>query len=197
MTYTNKTQPTKISPEKFLIKNFKGKEKIQKEALVLVDLYSKVTGSPCVMWNKIFGFGKYHYLDSKGGEHTHLITGFAVSSTGFTLYNMIGWEGYKKDIEKIVVAYEPLWAIGGEAKRSATKEEVEEIAILIRRVISDTYGFKKIPQNKILYGGSVGTKKDIANLFSKNYVDGFLVGRASLSAKTFVPLVEEVHNLNT
>jgi hypothetical protein len=53
------------------------------------------------MWNKIFGFGKYHYLDSKGGEHTHLLTGFAISSTGFTLYNMMGWEMYKKDIEKL------------------------------------------------------------------------------------------------
>ncbi len=101
MSYTNKTQPTKTSPEKYLKENFKGKEKVQSEALALVDLYTKVTGSPCVMWNKIFGFGKYHYLDSKGGEHTHLITGFAISSTGFTLYNMIGWETYKKEIEKL------------------------------------------------------------------------------------------------
>lgn len=101
MTYTNKTQPTKISPEKFLKENFKGKEKVQSEALALVDLYSKVTGSPCVMWNKIFGFGKYHYLDSKGGEHSHLITGFAISSTGFTLYNMIGWESYNNKIENL------------------------------------------------------------------------------------------------
>ena len=53
------------------------------------------------MWNKIFGFGKYHNMDSKGGEHTHLITGFAISSTGFTLYNMIGWENYKKDTENL------------------------------------------------------------------------------------------------
>jgi len=101
MTYTNKTQPTKITPEKYLKENFKGKEKVQTEALALIDLYSKATGSPCVMWNKIFGFGKYHYLDSKGGEHTHLSTGFAVSSTGFTLYNMMGWEAYKKEMEKL------------------------------------------------------------------------------------------------
>lgn len=53
------------------------------------------------LWNKIFGFGKYHYLDSKGGEHTFLVTGFAISSTGFTLYNMIGWESYKKEIGKL------------------------------------------------------------------------------------------------
>ena len=101
MTYTNKTQPTKISPEKFLKENFKGKEKVQSEALALVDLYSKASGSPCVMWNKIFGFGKYHYKDSKGSEHTYLITGFAISSNGFTLYNMIGWESYKTEIEKV------------------------------------------------------------------------------------------------
>ncbi|MFM2414490.1 MAG: hypothetical protein RI911_183 [Candidatus Parcubacteria bacterium] len=101
MTYTNKTQPTTISPEKFLKANFKGKEKVQSEALALIDIYSKATGSPCVMWNKIFGFGKYHYLDSKGGEHSHLITGFAVSSSGFTLYNMMGWETYKKAIEEL------------------------------------------------------------------------------------------------
>ncbi len=101
MTYTNKTQPTTITPEKYLKQNFKGKEKVQSEALALVDLYTKATGSPCVMWNKIFGFGSYTYHDSKGGEHTHLITGFAISSTGFTLYNMMGWETYKKEIEKL------------------------------------------------------------------------------------------------
>lgn len=101
MSYTNKTQPTTISPEKYLKENFKGKEKVQSEALALVDLYSKATGSTCVLWNKIFGFGKYHYLDSKGGEHTHLVTGFAIFSTGFTLYNMMGWEKYSKDIEKL------------------------------------------------------------------------------------------------
>ena len=101
MSYTNKTQPTKISPEKYLEENYKGNEKVQNEALALVDVYTKVSGSPCVMWNKIFGFGKYYYKDSKGGEHSHLMTGFAISKTGFTLYNMIGWENYKKDIEKL------------------------------------------------------------------------------------------------
>ncbi len=101
MTYTNKTQPTTVSPEKYLKENFKGKEKVQTEALALVELYTKVTGSPCVMWNKIFGFGKYYYKDSKGGDHEYLSTGFAISSTGFTLYNMIGWESYKKEIETL------------------------------------------------------------------------------------------------
>lgn len=101
MPYTNKTQPTTISPDKYLKENFKGNEKVQSETLELVDVYTKASGSPCVMWNKIFGFGKYYYKDSKGGEHSHLMTGFVISKTGFTLYNMIGWENYKKDIEKL------------------------------------------------------------------------------------------------
>lgn len=101
MPYTNKTQPTKISPEKFLTENFKGNEMVQSEALALVELYQKATGAPCVMWNKIFGFGKYYYLDSKGGEHSYLMAGFAISKTGFTLYNLLGWAAYKDELEKL------------------------------------------------------------------------------------------------
>lgn len=100
-TYTNKTQPTLMSPLKYLKENLKGKEKVQAEALELIALYTKATGSPCVMWNKIFGFGKYHYLDSKGGEHEYLATGFTISATGFTLYNMMGLEAYTKEIESL------------------------------------------------------------------------------------------------
>ena len=128
MTYTNKTQPTTISPEKYLKENYKDKEKVRNEALDLIDLYTKVTGSPCVMWNKIFGFGKYHYLDSKGGEHTHLITGFAISSTGFTLYNMIGWEECKSDLVKL-----------GKYKRSGKSclaiKSIEDIDLKVLRAV--------------------------------------------------------------
>jgi hypothetical protein len=101
MSYTNKTQPTKVSPEKYLKDNCKDKEKVQSEALALIDLYTKTTSWPCVMWNKIFGFGTYHYTDSKSGEHTYLVTGFALSATGFTLYNMVGWDTYKDELKKL------------------------------------------------------------------------------------------------
>lgn len=101
----------------------------------------------------------------------------------------------RNTVEKIVIAYEPLWAIGANAKRGATQQEIEEIVILIRRVLSDMYELKKLPRNKILYGGSVLHKKDIRDVYSRQYVDGFLVGRASLSVKTFIPLVEEAHRL--
>ena len=96
-----------------------------------------------------------------------------------------------------MIAYEPLWAIGKSATRSATKEEIEEVVILIRRTLSDMYAMKKIPQNKILYGGSVGNKKDVAMSISQGYISGCLVGRASLSSKTFIPLIEEANRLVT
>ena len=128
MSYTNKTQPTTISPEKYLKENFKGKEKVQSEALALVDLYSKVTGSKCVMWNKIFGFGKYRYLDSKGGAHEYMMTGFAISSTGFTLYNMIGWGHYKEDL-KLLGKYK----LSG--KSCLAVKSIDDIDLKVLRVV--------------------------------------------------------------
>jgi hypothetical protein len=101
MTYTNKTQPTAVSPGVFLKKNLAKDEHVRNEALALIGVYTKITGSPCVMWNKIFGFGKYHYQDSKGGAHSYLMTGFGISNSGFTLYNVMGWETYKKDIANL------------------------------------------------------------------------------------------------
>lgn len=101
MTYTNKTQPTAISPAKYLEKNFKGNERVNKEALTLIGVYTTATGSSCVMWNTLFGFGKYYYKDSKGGEHVYFMSGFAISKTSFTLYNLMGWEAYRKEIEKL------------------------------------------------------------------------------------------------
>ncbi len=103
----------------------------------------------------------------------------------------------KKIADKVVIAYEPLWAIGKTAARSATKEEIEEVVILIRRTLSDLYAMKSIPQNKILYGGSVGNKKDVAMSISKGYISGCLVGLASLASKTFIPLIEEANRLMT
>lgn len=98
MTYTNKTQPTKISPESFL-KNFD--EKVKSESNEFLKFYEKVTGSKCVMWNKIFGFGEYDYKDSTGGDHVYLATGFAIPKTGFTLYNIMGWEKYADELTKL------------------------------------------------------------------------------------------------
>lgn len=99
MTYINKTQPTTIDPKDYLEKNFADNESVQKQSLILIDLFTKATGTRCVMWNKLFGFGKFYYKDSTGGEHNYFMTGFAISSTGFTIYG--SWEKYKKDIQNL------------------------------------------------------------------------------------------------
>ncbi len=101
MAYTNKTQPTKVSPSALIKSRAKGKDQLQADAETLIALYAKASGSPCVLWGKIFGFGSYTYFDSKGGEHSSLATGFALSSTGFTLYNMMGWASYGDALKQL------------------------------------------------------------------------------------------------
>jgi triosephosphate isomerase len=101
----------------------------------------------------------------------------------------------KTKLSKIVIAYEPLWAIGLDAKRPATAQEVEEVCIVIRRVLSDMYALKKIPDTPILYGGSVSKKTDIETMLEHTSLSGFLVGRASLSVKKFEPLVQTAHDV--
>lgn len=87
-------------------------------------------------------------------------------------------------VKNIIIAYEPIWAIGKDAKREATKEEFIEMRIFIRKVISDIYDPKIAHMVPILYGGSVN--KDNANYFVKEGgADGLLVGRDSLNPKKF------------
>lgn len=79
-------------------------------------------------------------------------------------------------VSKIVIAYEPIWAIGtGEA---ATTEQAEEACALIREQIADTYGDTAAEAIRILYGGSV-TPDNAKELFSMPNIDGGLVGGAS------------------
>ncbi len=93
----------------------------------------------------------------------------------------------KKDITNIIIAYEPLWAIG--AKVSATPEDALEMRIYIQKVISDLFDEKTMTSVNILYGGSVTAKnaKDFVEIASMN---GILVGRASLDPKSFLGILE-------
>ena len=87
-------------------------------------------------------------------------------------------------LARIVIAYEPVWAIGKDAVRGATPEEAEEMIIFIKKVISEHFNLKTYPETQMLYGGSVDSKNAEAFL-ERSVVDGFLVGRASLDSKNF------------
>lgn len=89
----------------------------------------------------------------------------------------------KKDLAKVVIAYEPVWAIGKHALRPASTDDALEVSILIKKTLSDLYG-KEGMVVPILYGGSVDAK-NAWEFLTKSQVDGLLVGRASLDPKTF------------
>ncbi len=90
------------------------------------------------------------------------------------------------DVPGIVIAYEPLWAIG--TGQAATGPIAQEVCNLIRRTLAELYSQEIARQVRIQYGGSV-TAKNIAEFMQQPDIDGALVGGASLKADEFVQIV--------
>lgn len=91
-----------------------------------------------------------------------------------------------EDFGKIVLAYEPVWAIG--TGKTATDDQAQEIHAYIRGVIADKYGKEVADNTSILYGGSC-KPSNAAALFAKPDVDGGLIGGAALQAESFMGIV--------
>lgn len=91
-----------------------------------------------------------------------------------------------EDFGKIVLAYEPVWAIG--TGKTASSEQAQEIHAFIRNVVREKYGVEVADNCSILYGGSCNDK-NAKELFSNPDVDGGLIGGASLKADTFMGVV--------
>ena len=85
----------------------------------------------------------------------------------------------EEEIKKIVIAYEPIWAIG--TGKTATTAQAEEVCKAIRTLVQELYGRKAANAVRIQYGGSVNAK-NAAELFAEPDIDGGLVGGASLKA---------------
>ncbi|SCD21210.1 Triosephosphate isomerase [Proteiniphilum saccharofermentans] len=92
-----------------------------------------------------------------------------------------------EDFSKIVLAYEPVWAIG--TGKTATADQAQEIHAFIRKTLAEKYGQEIADNTSILYGGSAnaGNAKE---LFSNPDVDGGLIGGASLGVDKFMPIIE-------
>jgi len=95
----------------------------------------------------------------------------------------------KEDFSKVVIAYEPVWAIGTGV--NATPEQAQEMHAFIRSLIEVKYKKKIASETTILYGGSC-TAKNAAELFANPDVDGGLIGGASLKPDEFFKIIQSV-----
>jgi triosephosphate isomerase (TIM) len=92
-----------------------------------------------------------------------------------------------EDFAKIVIAYEPIWAIG--TGKTATSDQAEEIHAYIRSIVAEKYGNEVAENTSILYGGSCKAS-NAPELFAKKDIDGGLIGGASLKAADFKGIID-------
>lgn len=92
-----------------------------------------------------------------------------------------------EELSKIIIAYEPVWAIG--TGLTATADQADEVNGAIRALIAELYSAKDADAVVVQYGGSMNAK-NAAELLSKEHVDGGLIGGASLKAADFAVIVE-------
>ncbi|MCH7548860.1 MAG: triose-phosphate isomerase [Candidatus Krumholzibacteriota bacterium] len=95
--------------------------------------------------------------------------------------------GDAEDVARMVLAYEPVWAIG--TGRTATADDAEEMHRFVRGRLEDSFGETVAGKTRIQYGGSV-KPENAGELMDKSNVDGALVGGASLKAESFAAIVK-------
>jgi len=93
----------------------------------------------------------------------------------------------EKEFEKVVIAYEPIWAIGTGV--TASSDQAEEIHQFVRNVITEKYNENIAENTSILYGGSCNPTNS-KELFSKKNIDGGLIGGSSLNAENFTRIIK-------
>ena len=114
--------------------------------------------------------------EREAGKHFDVVAG----QTKAVLYNFSA-----EDMANVVVAYEPVWAIG--TGKTATAEQAEEIHACIRKVLADKFGAQVADEMTILYGGSC-KPSNAKELFAQPDIGGGLIGGAALKADDFIQI---------
>lgn len=97
--------------------------------------------------------------------------------------------GAQSFASRVVVAYEPVWAIGGTAQSAMAPAQLEEMVIFIKKTLADIVGRTAALRMPILYGGSV-EPANAAALLAEGGINGFLVGHASAELSSFVDILK-------
>ncbi|MCR2052949.1 triose-phosphate isomerase [Actinomyces bowdenii] len=112
----------------------------------------------------------------KAGTHVDFVLGQIRAA-------LTGWAA--EDVARIVIAYEPIWAIG--TGETATAQDAQEVCAAIRRALAEDFGEQTAQATRILYGGSA-KPDNIKELMAQDDVDGALIGGASLKAESFAAM---------
>lgn len=99
----------------------------------------------------------------------------------------------KKFLRNLIIAYEPIWAIGKKDSDAMIPADIRETAIYIKKILSEIYGQERAVAVPILYGGSVGVK-NTENIIKEGGVNGLLVGHQSLKPENFNEILRLVEN---
>lgn len=124
------------------------------------------------------------------GEHERDSEGHYLSLVREELTSAIG-SLLPKERAKVIIAYEPLWAIGKTATEAIGSADLAEMVLYIRKVLAELLPGKSSRQSLVLYGGSVEAA-NIRDLTVSSNIDGFLVGHASTDPTAFSLLVKQL-----
>ncbi|KKQ81679.1 MAG: Triosephosphate isomerase [Parcubacteria group bacterium GW2011_GWF2_38_76] len=100
-------------------------------------------------------------------------------------------KSYFKDL---IIAYEPIWAIGKNAQKSCDPKDIKEMSLFIKKVLAEISSREIGLKATVIYGGSVDVK-NATQIVSEGEVDGLLIGRASLDAKKFLGIINSVSSI--
>ena len=151
-------------------------EKPNCDVIICTPFIHLASVTPLVDAAKI-GVGAENCADKASGAYTGEVS--AEMASVFSLS--------AEDFSKIILAYEPVWAIG--TGKTATPEQAQEIHAFIRSIVADKYGKEIADNTSILYGGSC-KPSNAKELFSNPDVDGGLIGGAALKVSDFKGIID-------